>query len=244
MTKDFEGKKELANIYDGESSTYDKTRYVENKYRKYITLVKENLISKFLKGGSILELGIGTGRFAIPLSAKYRYIGIDISKGMLSVAKKKLENNKNVNLILMDAEKLGFKNESFDNIICVHTFKFFPDPIRVLGECYRVLRGEGRVIIITESRERLLQPLTFKNGRVKKREGKHFWKLYNLHELKSLITAIGFKIIYSQSLFLFPITVYKLMPGKLLYYLGKVDRSSMDIGKNVLIVAEKNSQGR
>ena len=222
--------------YDKESKIYDKTRYIENKYRYYTAYVAENLISKFLKEGSILELGVGTGRFALPLSAKYRYIGIDISKGMLSVAKKKLENNKNVNLILMDAEKLGFKNESFDNIICVHTFKFFPNPIRVLRECYRVLKEGGRVIISTESKDRFLQSFTFK-----KEERNYIRKKYKMGEMDNLLKKAGFKLIFCKKIFIFPITLYKVMPKIAFAFIWRLDNLRCEaVGNEVFIVGEKN----
>ena len=41
-------------------------------------------------------------------------IGVDNSKGMLEKAREKAKNMKNVTLILMDAESLGFMDHSFD----------------------------------------------------------------------------------------------------------------------------------
>ncbi len=50
---------------------------------------------------SVLELGVGTGRIAIPLAnSGIRVIGIDKSNSMLSCLKNKLENNNSSNIIL------------------------------------------------------------------------------------------------------------------------------------------------
>jgi len=67
----------------------------------------------------ILDVCCGTGRFSIPLGEMgYKVVGIDISKEMLNVAKKKVKkNNKNVALKLVDMRTYKSKNK-FDCVVC------------------------------------------------------------------------------------------------------------------------------
>ncbi len=47
-----------------------------------------------------------------------------------------------------DASALPFKNESFDAVICAEMLEHVPDPVSVIREAYRVLRGHG-VLLMT-----------------------------------------------------------------------------------------------
>src|SRR5579883_1587296 len=63
----------------------------------------------------ILEIGCGTGRHTVKLlSQKNKVVGVDLSKGMLDVARKKLDCK---NLILWEADFMAcetFKDDTFD----------------------------------------------------------------------------------------------------------------------------------
>ncbi len=70
---------EIARIYDPWSRTVieDVTFYVEEAVRD---------------GGPVVELGVGTGRIAVPIAAAgVRVIGVDASEGMLAVARERAE---------------------------------------------------------------------------------------------------------------------------------------------------------
>ena len=228
-------KESIARTYDRESVIYDETRYIKNKYRYYTACVAEKIVLRFLREGRILELGVGTGRFAQPFSERHEYVGIDISRGMLSVAKEKLRDK--VELILMDAESLGFKDESFDNIICIHTFKFFPNPMKVLNESYRILKNKGRLIIMTESKDRFFQSFTFKRCHSDIR------KLYKMNRLGNLLKCAGFDILFCKKIFVYPITFYKIIPKQMFKFMWKFDNSKYEVfGNEVFIVGEKNDK--
>ena len=69
---------------------------------------------------SIIDLGCGTGGHAIPLAKRgYQVTGIDSSREMISVAKKKAANFKlNIDFRVMDLRRLSL-GRSFDAAICM-----------------------------------------------------------------------------------------------------------------------------
>ncbi len=96
--------------------------------------------------GRILDIGIGTGK-NIPYYPDYcEVVGVDISEKMLSHAKEKAVKRDNVSLFRMDAENLGFKNNSFDHVITTFVLCSVPEPISALKEMKSVYRPDGMVM--------------------------------------------------------------------------------------------------
>ncbi|MFW6263295.1 MAG: class I SAM-dependent methyltransferase [Thermotogota bacterium] len=93
----------------------------------------------------ILELGTGSGQICQFLESSNRYVGIDVSKGLLKQAVKNFQrvSNQNFSLFLASAERLPFKDAIFDRIICNLSFNFFPDQSKTISEIYRLLKETG-----------------------------------------------------------------------------------------------------
>lgn len=110
-------------------------------------------------GERILEIGFGTGHCLVALARAVavsgRVIGLDISDGMLSIAKDRLQQetlNERVDLHLGDAANLDFlESRSLDGVFMSFTLELFDNPEipRVLQECYRILKTEGRVAVVS-----------------------------------------------------------------------------------------------
>jgi len=66
---------------------------------------------------------------------------------MLSKAKEKGWSEK-YNLLVMDAQYLKFKGESFDYVLCTFVLCSVPDPIMALKEMKRVCKKGGKIIMI------------------------------------------------------------------------------------------------
>ncbi|MSR86196.1 class I SAM-dependent methyltransferase [Candidatus Woesearchaeota archaeon] len=111
------------------------------KYRK-------NIISSL--GGKVLEVGVGTGK-NIPYYNKVDYTGIDFSKNMLAKAKKKFPKAK---LLYGDAQELEFKDNSFDYVITTFVLCSIPDPVKALKEMKRVVKKEGKIIMLEHVRSK------------------------------------------------------------------------------------------
>ncbi len=104
----------------------------------------------------VLDIGCGGGmtlkRIAemVPDGTLY---GIDYSE--VSVEESKKLNQKTVEegrmrILQGTVEALPYADESFDKIVTVESFYFWPDPPEDLKEAYRVLKQGGRLLMIAE----------------------------------------------------------------------------------------------
>ena len=94
----------------------------------------------------ILEVGVGSGRIGFPLLKKVKpwYVGLDLSKEMLGLARTKMSFYKQIfDLILADAEYFPFVDCAFHVIFCISTMHYFADSDRSLREFSRVLKENG-----------------------------------------------------------------------------------------------------
>jgi len=96
--------------------------------------------------GSILEIGIGTGRIAAPLREKsLPIIGLDNSSSVLEKCAGKLarHGDAEVRLVQGDATRLPFPDATFTGIYTVHVFHLVQNWRQALAEVQRVLQPGG-----------------------------------------------------------------------------------------------------
>lgn len=99
----------------------------------------------------LLDLGCGGGLLLRDASAAgARVTGIDHSEEMVALAS---ERAPTAEVVLGEAESLPFADETFTALAMSVVFFFLDDPVRVLGECRRVLRGGGRLAVYTTAPE-------------------------------------------------------------------------------------------
>ncbi len=95
---------------------------------------------------TVLEIGIGTGRIALPLSRHTGfYSGVDISRLMLQKLRAK-HIDEMVAITQGDVLTLPFGANSFDAVIIVHVLHLVADGAQVLREVRRVLKPAGIVL--------------------------------------------------------------------------------------------------
>lgn len=102
-------------------------------------------------GDRLLEIGCGGGlllRDALETGA--RVAGLDHSQDMVALARGRVPA---VPVVLASAERLPFADDGFTAAAMSVVFFFFEDPVRVLLECRRVLRGGGRLAVFTTAPE-------------------------------------------------------------------------------------------
>lgn len=102
-------------------------------------------------GGSVLEVGVGTG-LALPFYAPHLQVtGIDFSEEMLAKAQEKVAEQGLTHvkaLRQMDARALDFPAASFDTVCAMHILSVVPEPERVMAEMARVCRPGGHVLVV------------------------------------------------------------------------------------------------
>lgn len=102
------------------------------------------------QGGSVLEVGIGTGLALDFYAPHVRVTGIDLSSDMLreaAVRARKGGLKHLVGLHEMDARDIAFPDASFDHVAAMHVMSVVPEPERVLDEMARVCRPGGSMMI-------------------------------------------------------------------------------------------------
>lgn len=126
-----------ANNYDRVAHLYDSTRGLSVEAELQVgdglaAILKEN------GARSVLEVGVGTGRIAVPLAERgFQITGIDISKEMLRNLR---EKRRDIRVLLAESSALPFRPSSFDAILFSHILHLVPDSraaIRAAVECVR-----------------------------------------------------------------------------------------------------------
>ncbi|MFX0114143.1 MAG: class I SAM-dependent methyltransferase [Candidatus Hodarchaeota archaeon] len=120
--------------FDRVAIEYDRTRWVpQSLIDKFVNkLIQEVPISRKSR---TLEIGVGTGRLAIPLSRHgYKVLGIDISLPMLMQAKQKLIKETNpLYLLRADAKFLPIRKKTFDLCLFAHILHLLEGWKAILG---------------------------------------------------------------------------------------------------------------
>jgi len=103
----------------------------------------------------VLDLGCGTGRFEVALSARVRSVtGIDVSPGMIAEARRRCARLANVCLETCSGRDLAdFDDRSFDLVLAVDSFPYLVQSGMALverhfAEIRRVLRPGGDLLIL------------------------------------------------------------------------------------------------
>ncbi|HMF14786.1 MAG TPA: class I SAM-dependent methyltransferase [Gemmataceae bacterium] len=107
----------------------------------------------------ILDIGCGTGKFAARALMHFpnaQIWGLDLSDGMLQRAGARAQDfGGRLHLVRGDSQRLPFADDSFDAVTCSHSFHHYPQQARVLAEIHRVLRPDGRLLLVDGDRDRL-----------------------------------------------------------------------------------------
>ena len=102
-------------------------------------------------GGSILEVGVGTGLSFDDYDASTEITGIDLSAPMLAKAREKMASGRYPwvrDVQLMDAHRLTFADATFDCVVAQFVITLVANPEQVLSECHRVVKPGGRIILV------------------------------------------------------------------------------------------------
>ncbi|XVH30315.1 methyltransferase domain-containing protein [Haloferacaceae archaeon DSL9] len=100
-------------------------------------------------GDRVLDVGSGTG-FATEGLLRYTddVHGLDQSIHQMEKAWKKFGKNDRVRFYRGDAERLPFKDDSFDALWSSGSIEYWPDPVAALREFRRVVKPGGTILVV------------------------------------------------------------------------------------------------
>ena len=126
----------MAVSFDRVAGIYDATRWSgvpPEIMKKLLDTMKE----LFAGCRAILDVGIGTGRFAEYFNdSGFNIVGVDVSLSMMAKAREKRLRD----LVQADARHLPFRDRVFDGAIMIHVLHLVRDWVQVVGEVGRVTR--------------------------------------------------------------------------------------------------------
>ncbi len=115
-------------------------------------------LAAFLDLGDVLDVGSGDGAAASSLAPYCRSLTcVDIRERMIETARERLQRHPHVQALVADVHELPFPAGSFDAVLMFHTLTYAEQPRRALGECARVLRPGGRLVLLCLDEHRQLE---------------------------------------------------------------------------------------
>ena len=171
----------MSNIKSFEKYSNEYEEWFENNRSLYQDEVKslKKLVGNTQNG---LEIGIGTGRFALPIGIK---IGIEPSAKMKDIA-----ISKGLKVLGGAAENLPFEDNMFDFATMTNSVCFVDDLLKSFQEAFRVIKQNGFLIIGFIDKDSKLGV----EYQEKSKRSKFYLdaKFYSTDEIITLLKRVGF----------------------------------------------------
>jgi SAM-dependent methyltransferase len=131
-------------VFDRAASFYDETRRLPDHAQDALTrCLRAELVGK----APVLEIGVGTGRIALPLDqAGVAMVGVDLSGPMMAVLVDKAGGRPPFPLAQANATALPFANDRFGAAVVSHVFHLISNWREAVDELLRVVRPGGLVL--------------------------------------------------------------------------------------------------
>ena len=124
------------------------------RLQQYLDAEIQHCISRIKPGDSVLDTGCGYGRVMKELKPRCRQVvGMDNSLISMLYGRKLIRNDGDIHFCQMDAGALGFKDNSFDVVLCIQNgiSAYKVDKKVLIDECVRVAKPNGKILFSTYS---------------------------------------------------------------------------------------------
>jgi len=147
---------------------------------------------------TLLDVACGTGeleRLLLAQNPDQSIVGVDISSQMLAQAQQKLEGFAGVSFQMATVRSLPFPDAHFDVILSASAFHYFDAPEAALEEMQRVLKPQGRILILDWCRDAWLCQVC--DAILKFVDPAHR-QCYTQEELHGFLQATQFQVLRSE----------------------------------------------
>lgn len=159
---------------------YDAVLLRFHPYLQQLARVREALGAQ--DGWRVLDAACGTGNFMQMLAnapEKISLVGIDFERAALRRARDKLGGNEKVTLQEGNLDfPLPFADGEFDAVVCINALYSLADPSQFIRECRRVLKAEGKLILITPPEQPRMGPVFKEHIRTMQKKYRRLWFFY------------------------------------------------------------------
>ncbi len=150
---------------------------------------------------TVLDVATGAGHVAMKIAPFVKSVNaIDITPKMIEILKQNInhKNIKNIVAEIMPADNLKFKEDTFDIITCRFATHHFSDVKKFLSEIKRVLKHNGKLILVDIIAPETKSMNDFVNHINKLRDHSHV-KQFNIAEWESMFSEQKFNVLNKQS---------------------------------------------
>ncbi len=118
--------------------------YLQNRSKKKDLYKSEIVLLKKIKKSkikNILDIGCASGGFYLIFKEMFKnikYYGIDIEPKMITIAKKRFNQNKRANFLVSKKPKINYKNNNFDLVFSTGTMNHNSNYKKIISEMLRV----------------------------------------------------------------------------------------------------------
>jgi len=153
-------KEQVADMFNNISGTYD---FLNHFLSLGIDIIWRRKAIRTLKAANpqfLLDVATGTGDFALEalrILKPKKIIGVDISAGMLEVAREKIARRNlgdRLEVVLGDSENLPFADNTFDAVTVAFGVRNFENLEKGLADICRVVKPGGKVVVLEFSKPR------------------------------------------------------------------------------------------
>jgi SAM-dependent methyltransferase len=144
-------------------------------------------------GSRILEIGCGTGNLTSYFARHGKVMAVDVHDGYLKAARRRLKGIKGVSFLKIDLEyplKMLDRFEA-DTIVCVNVLEHLKDDHKVLGQCRRLLKPGGKLLLFVPALQSLFGSMDSSYGH---------YRRYSRGELEKKVGGAGFQVEYCRYL--------------------------------------------
>jgi len=151
----FSGANQIQDMFNAVAPRYDLLNRLlsagfDRRWRKVAVREFDSVEDK-----TFLDVATGTADIALELTKRhpkpYRIIGMDFSLSMLKLGNQKVSSNKlnrSIKLVPGAAENIPLKDQTFDGAITAFGVRNFADARQGLREMYRVLKPNGKIVVL------------------------------------------------------------------------------------------------